>query len=71
MASRGITQSELARRMGTDRATVGRVLDSIETRVTPAETELEVAVEQTDCGFSNTSAALTQEVPRGSLCGPS
>jgi len=34
MATRGITRSELARRMGTDRATVGRVLDPIETRVT-------------------------------------
>lgn len=34
MASRGITRAELARRMGTDRATVGRVLDPAETRVT-------------------------------------
>lgn len=34
MATRGITRSELARRMGTDRATVGRVLDPAETRVT-------------------------------------
>jgi|GEM_PF-251406 len=34
MASRGITRAELARRMGTDRATVGRVLDPTETRVT-------------------------------------
>ena len=34
MATRGITRTELARRMGTDRATVGRVLDPAETRVT-------------------------------------